>query len=78
VTEVSFTCEEFRHQRAPEVFSLWIVVPIQSEIAKARIHVRTSARNMAAPIDLYVPIDIQSECQSTYEIAAKWRIEDAS
>jgi hypothetical protein len=78
VTEASFTCEEFRHQRAPEVFSLWIVVPIQSEIAKARLHVRTSARNMAAPIDLYVPIDIQSESRSTCEIAAKWRIENAS
>jgi hypothetical protein len=28
VTEASFTCEEFRHQRAPEVFSLWIIVSI--------------------------------------------------
>jgi PIN domain len=78
VTEASFTCEEFRHQRAPEVFSLWIVVPIQSESSKARLHIRASARNMTTPIDLYVPIDIQSESRSTYEIAAKWRIEDAS
>ena len=78
VTEASFVCEEFRHQRAPEVFSLWIVVPITSESAKAKLHIRASARNMTSPIDLYVPIDIQSEARSTYEIAAAWRIEDAS
>jgi PIN domain len=77
VTEASFACEEFRHQRAPEVFSLWIVVPIPSESAKAKLHIRASARNMTSPIDLYVPIDIQSEARSTYEIAAAWRIEDA-
>lgn len=58
VTEASFTCEEFRHQRPPEVFSLWIIVPIQSEGAKATLHVRASARNITTPIDLYVPIHI--------------------
>jgi len=76
VTEISFTCEEFRHQRAPEAFSLWIIVPIQSEVAKATLHIRASARNLTTPTDLYVPIEIEPESCSTYEIAAKWRVEE--
>jgi hypothetical protein len=75
-TEASFACEEFRHQRAPEVFTVWVVTPLQGEIAKARLHIRASARNMNAPVDLYVPIDIDSESRSTYEIAANWRTEE--
>jgi hypothetical protein len=69
--------EEFRHQRTPELFNLWIVLPMQSDIAQARLHIRASARNIAEPSDLYVPIDIQSESRSTYEIAEQWKIEDA-
>jgi PIN domain len=76
VTGASFTCEEFRHQRAPEVFSLWIIVPTQSQSAKATLHIRASARNLTTPVDLYVPIEIESESRSTYEIASKWRIEE--
>lgn len=76
VTEASFTCEEFRHQRVPEVFSLWLIVPIQSESAKATLHIQASARNMTTPVDLYVPIDVHPESRSTYEIAAKWRLEE--
>jgi hypothetical protein len=76
VTEASFTCEEFRHQRVPEVFSLWLIVPIQSENAKARLHIQASAHNMMTPVDLYVPIDVHPESRSTYEIAAKWRLEE--
>jgi hypothetical protein len=75
-TEASFACEEFRHQRAPEVFTVWVVIPLQGDIAKARLHIRASARNMSAPVDLYVPIDIDSESRSTYEIAANWRAEE--
>jgi hypothetical protein len=75
VTAASFTCEEFRHQRTPEVFNLWVVVPIQNEIIEARLHIRASARNMTSPIDLYVPISVQSEIQSTYEIGRSWRAE---
>ena len=75
VTAASFTCEDFRHRRAPEVFNLWIIVPLQSERGRATLHIRASARNMTKPIDLYVPIEIESENRSTYEIAAKWRVE---
>jgi rRNA-processing protein FCF1 len=75
VTAASFACEEFRHQQASEVFNLWIFMPIQDN-AKARLHVRASARNMAVPVDLYVPIDIKCESRSTYEIAATWRIQE--
>jgi rRNA-processing protein FCF1 len=71
----SFACEEFRHQQASEVFNLWVFVPIQNN-AKARLHVRASARNMAVPVDLYVPIDLERESRSTYEIAANWRIKE--
>lgn len=78
VAEASFTCEEFRHQRTPELFNLWIVVPLERDIAKARLHIRASARNIAEPSDLYVSIDIQSESRSTYEIAEQWKIKDAS
>ena len=76
VTKVSFTCEEFRHQRAPEVFDLWVIVPIGSERGEAKLHIRASARNMTTPVDLYVPIELEAEIRSTYEIAAKWRLEE--
>jgi hypothetical protein len=74
--QASFSCEEFRHQRAPKRFSLWIIVPIQAESAKGKLHFRASARNMSAPVDLYIPIDIGCETRSTYEVAAKWRIKE--
>jgi hypothetical protein len=76
VAAVSFTCEEFRHQRAPEIFNLWIMVPMQSERGTAKLHIRVSARNMTTPVDLYVPIELKAESRSTYEIATKWRIEE--
>jgi len=75
VSEASFTCEEFRHQRAPEVFDLWIIVPIQSERGEGKLHIRASARNMTTPVDVYMPIDLKAETRSTYDIASKWRIE---
>lgn len=74
--ETSFACAEFRHQRAPEVFALWIFIPLQSEIVKARVHIRASARNMRTPVDLHVSIDVDSERRSTYEVAEKWRIDE--
>lgn len=51
-------------------------MPIQNEGAKGTLHVRASARNITTPIDLYGPIDIQPESRSTYEITAKWPIEE--
>jgi hypothetical protein len=72
----SFTCEEFRHQREPRSFCFWIIVPAQVDNARSRLHVRVSARNLQSPVDLYVPIDIPSETQSTYAVAAKWRVQE--
>ncbi|HEY0803169.1 MAG TPA: PIN domain-containing protein, partial [Steroidobacteraceae bacterium] len=72
----SFGCEEFRHQRAPERISLWLIAPPQVEPVLARLHVRVSARNMTHPVDLYIPIEIESKLQSTFDIAANWRVSE--
>jgi hypothetical protein len=69
----SFTCEELRHQRAPQIFDLWLIASPQDDL-KLRLHVRVSARNMSAPVDRHVPIDVQSVPHSTYEAAAKWHV----
>jgi hypothetical protein len=70
----SFTCEEFRHQRAPEAFNLWLFASPQPETVKARLHVRASARNMSAAVERHVPIEIKSVPQSTCDVAADWHI----
>jgi hypothetical protein len=69
----SFTCEEFRHQRASQIFNLWLIASPQNDL-KLRLHVRVSARNMSAPVDRHVPIEVQSVPHSTYEAAAKWHL----
>jgi hypothetical protein len=71
----SFSCEEFRHHRTPQLFNLWLIVPAQSEIGRTRLHLRASARNIETPVDLYVPVEIQCATRTTYEVATKWRVE---
>jgi hypothetical protein len=75
MAEASFRCEEFRHQRPLQLFSLWIPVPVECATVQARLHIRASARNLRTPVDLHIPVDVRSEHRSTYEIAWAWHIE---
>jgi hypothetical protein len=75
-TIATFGCQEFRHQRDPQRFSLWLIVPAQAEPVRGRLHVRVSARNMANLQELHIPIDVHSEVRPAYAIAVKWRVEE--
>lgn len=70
----SFSCEELRHQRAPEIFRLWVIAPIRSDRGNATLHIRASARNLTTPVDLYVPVTLEPAHRPTYEIAAQWQV----
>lgn len=76
VTAASFGCQEFRHQRDGQRFSLWLVAPAQMEPVRARMHVRVSARNMATPIERHAPIEFKSDLRPAYAIAAKWPVDE--
>jgi PIN domain len=75
-SSASFTCEELRHQREAQSFSIWIVAPFHLHDINAHLHLRVSARNMPAPVELHIPIEIRSEPESAYAVAANWRVQE--
>jgi hypothetical protein len=73
--QLSFYCQEFRHQREAVSWTVWLLFPPHTDELRTRLHLRVSARNLANPISHYIPIQVRSLARSTYEVAERWRLE---
>jgi hypothetical protein len=71
----SFSCIELRHQSYPQIFFLWVIGPAMHGTMRTRLYFRVSARNVARPCELHVPLIVENREHSTLEVANGWTIE---
>lgn len=76
-TKCVFSRAEFRHAADPQVFRVWLVLPVDETPARSHLRCRVSARNLTKAIDIRIPLEFTYESRTSIEVARQWRVRRA-